>query len=370
MSYVDASSITISNMGSMGGGTGGFGGGMPNMGDRGNFNRDWSSSSSRMSSSEKAAPVVDDQSLEIDSPQMQDSFWNQDFNLEESFGEEALAEVESMPAFSGSGMPANFDASQMQMSFSGAPDFASMQAQGFDPSMAFGGGTGMGASGSFPSSSSGRSMPSNFDTSQMQMSFSGAPDFESMQAQGFNPSQMQMSFGGASSFDSMLGGGAMPSEAGSNAMPTGRRSMPSQAMGQANGMNIEFSSDQSSVGMPASFENSQTQNLDEFGSTGMVANTQEGLMSLASEPDSENATLPEVGSERIEQTSSADRMSSRSSGMIPASMESRAGRDVPSPSFGFNGVSASYSSKDAWIWLAVSGGLLIVALIIAKLYRR
>ncbi|MBR5312447.1 MAG: CotH kinase family protein [Clostridia bacterium] len=130
MSYVDASGLTLSDMGSMSGMGGGFGGGMPGRGSR--------DDSGEKSSREPSEPS--------------------------SGSDVSLRPLSSaMPSGGGmGGMPEGFDPSQM-MGGGQMPDMGEMP-EGFDPSSMFGG-------GEMPDMGS---MPEGFDPSQMMGGFSGS----------------------------------------------------------------------------------------------------------------------------------------------------------------------------------------------------
>jgi len=137
MSYVYASGITLSDMGSMSMG-GGFGGGMPDMGDRGSFgNRGSSGKDKSAQSNFQSMPETDEESSD-------------GLNAQGT----AAAQMNMISLSSTTpGMPEGFDPSQMSGSFDGQmPDMGEMP-EGFDPSQMQGGFTG--------------EMPEGFDPSQM-----------------------------------------------------------------------------------------------------------------------------------------------------------------------------------------------------------
>ena len=149
MSYVDASALTLSDMGSMGG-KGGFGG-MPDMGDRGSFGDRGSSSKDKSNKSGfQSMPGATE-----DSPSGQ--------NEDGTSNAGVIPTSSTIPDMSGSFDPSNLP-------------------EGFDPSQ-----TPSGADGQMPGMGE---LPEGFDPSQMQGGFTGE------MPEGFDPSQMPGDFGG------------------------------------------------------------------------------------------------------------------------------------------------------------------------------
>ena len=149
MSYVDASALTLSDMGSMGG-KGGFGG-MPDMGDRGSFGDRGSSSKDKSNKSGfQSMPGA-----------TEDSSSRQ--NEEGASNASIIPTSSTIPDMSGSSDPFNLP-------------------EGFDPSQIPGG-----AGGQMPKMGE---RPEGFDPSQMQGGFTGE------MSEGFDPSQMPGDFGG------------------------------------------------------------------------------------------------------------------------------------------------------------------------------
>ena len=149
MSYVDASALTLSDMGSMGG-KGGFGG-MPDMGDRGSFGDRGSSSKDKSNKSGfQSMPGATE-----DSPSGQ--------NEDGTSNAGVIPTSSTIPDMSGSFDPSNLP-------------------EGFDPSQ-----IPSGAGGQMPGMGE---LPEGFDPSQMQGGFTGE------MPEGFDPSQMPGDFGG------------------------------------------------------------------------------------------------------------------------------------------------------------------------------
>ena len=130
MSYVDASELTFSDMGSMGMDGGFSGGGMPGMsGNKGNFGRRGSSDGTTSTKP------------------------NADANASSGLNVQGTSSSTSKGMPPNSGMPEGFDSSQMQDGFGGQiPNMGEMP-EGFDPSQMPGG--------------FGGEMPEGFDSSQM-----------------------------------------------------------------------------------------------------------------------------------------------------------------------------------------------------------
>ena len=130
MSYVDASELTFSDMGSMGMDGGFGGGGMPGMsGNKGNFGRRGSSDGTTSTKP------------------------NADANASSGLNVQGTSSSTSKGMPPNSGMPEGFDSSQMQDGFGGQiPNMGEMP-EGFDPSQMPGG--------------FGGEMPEGFDSSQM-----------------------------------------------------------------------------------------------------------------------------------------------------------------------------------------------------------
>ena len=149
MSYVDASALTLSDMGSMGG-KGGFGG-MPDMGDRGSFGD--RSSSGRDKSDKSGFQSMPGATENSSSGQNEDGTSNAG----------VIPTSSTIPDMSGS-----FDPSILP--------------EGFDPSQ-----IPSGADGQMPGMGE---LPEGFDPSQMQGGFTGE------MPEGFDPSQMPGDFGG------------------------------------------------------------------------------------------------------------------------------------------------------------------------------
>ncbi len=149
MSYVDASALTLSDMGSMGG-KGGFGG-MPDMGDRGSFGD--RSSSGRDKSDKSGFQSMPGATENSSSGQNEDGTSNAG----------VIPTSSTIPDMSGSFDPSNLP-------------------EGFDPSQ-----IPSGADGQMPGMGE---LPEGFDPSQMQGGFTGE------MPEGFDPSQMPGDFGG------------------------------------------------------------------------------------------------------------------------------------------------------------------------------
>lgn len=149
MSYVDASALTLSDMGSMGG-KGGFGG-MPDMGDRGSFGD--RSSSGRDKSDKSGFQSMPGATENSSSGQNEDGTSNASI----------IPTNSTIPDMSGSFDPSNLP-------------------EGFDPSQ-----TPSGAGGQMPDMGE---LPEGFDPSQMQGGFTGE------MPEGFDPSQVPGDFSG------------------------------------------------------------------------------------------------------------------------------------------------------------------------------
>ncbi len=155
MNYVDASALTLSDMGSM---NMGGGGGMPNMGDRGNFgDRGSSSRDSSDKSGFQSLPGATE-----DSPSGQ--------NENGASNASIIPTSSTIPDMSGSSDPSNlpegFDPSQLQGGLGGQMPNMSEIPEGFDPSQ----------------------MPEDFGPSEMQGGFGGTFPGQSSDGTGTTPS--------------------------------------------------------------------------------------------------------------------------------------------------------------------------------------
>ncbi len=140
MSYVDASSITLSDMGSMSGMGGGFGGGMPGRDNsKDNFGGRGSTDSSNSAKHNTDASTSTNMNIQASS----------------SSPAESMPQNSQMPT-----MPEGFDSSEMQGGFSGQMPNMGEMPEDFDPSQ----------------------MPGDFDPSAMQGGFSGMFPGESSDA--------------------------------------------------------------------------------------------------------------------------------------------------------------------------------------------
>ena len=160
MNYVDASGLTLSSMGSMGGSKGGFGGGeMPTLsGVTGDFRGRKSSASTNENPDAKSSATT-----ELTIPPTSTST--------------------SRSSSQSGNIPGGFDPSQMQGGFGGQmPDMGNIP-EGFAPSQMQGS-----FGGQMPDMGN---IPGGFDPSQMQGGFGGQmPDMGNIPG-GFDPSQMQ-----------------------------------------------------------------------------------------------------------------------------------------------------------------------------------
>ena len=180
MSYVDASALTLSDMGSMGG-KGGFGG-MPDMGDRGSFGDRGSSSKDKSNKSGfQSMPGATE-----DSPSGQ--------NEDGTSNAGVIPTSSTIPDMSGSFDPSNLP-------------------EGFDPSQIPGG-----AGGQMPNMGE---LPEGFDPSQMQGGFTGE------MPEGFDPSQMPGDFGGMFPGQSSDETGTTPSDNSGNTDSANNSNRPS-----------------------------------------------------------------------------------------------------------------------------------------------
>lgn len=171
MSYVDASDLTLSDMGSMGGSNGGFGGNMPDMGDRGNF----------------GGRTPSDRNEPQDLPDSESTEESADV-----LGIQQTSAIRtSTVSFTGymPSMPEGFDTSQMPGDFGGQmPDMGEIP-EGFDPSQMPGD-----FGGSIPGSSYGEKETAPSDTSDSSETTDGTgssgssnrPSRNDMQTQGGN----------------------------------------------------------------------------------------------------------------------------------------------------------------------------------------
>ena len=193
MSYVDASALTLSDMGSMGG-KGGFGG-MPDMGDRGSFGDRGSSGKDKSDKSGfQSMPGA-----------TEDSSSGQ--NEEDASNAGVIPTSSTIPDMSGSFDPSNLP-------------------EGFDPSQIPGG-----SGGQMPGMSE---LPEGLDPSQMQGGFT------SEMPEGFDPSQMPGGFGGMFPGGSSEGTETTPSDNSGNTDSAGNSNRPSGGNMQMPGGDFNF----------------------------------------------------------------------------------------------------------------------------------
>ena len=193
MNYVDASALTLSDMGSMSG-MGGFGG-MPDMGDRGSFG-------DRGSSGKDKSDKSDFQSMP---GATEDSSSGQ--NEEGASNTGVIPSNITIPDMSGSFDPSNLP-------------------EGFDPSQ-----MPSGAGGQMPGMSD---LPEGFDPSQMQGGFTGE------MPEGFDPSMIQGGFGSMFSGGSSEGTETTSSDNSGNIGSAGNNSRPSRENMQMPGGDWSF----------------------------------------------------------------------------------------------------------------------------------
>ena len=193
MSYVDASALTLSDMGSMGG-KGGFGG-MPDMGDRGSFGDRGSSSKDKSDKSGfQSMPGA-----------TEDSSSGQ--NEEGASNASIIPTSSTIPDMSGSFDPSNLP-------------------EGFAPSQ-----IPNGAGGQMPGMGE---LPEGFDPSQMQGGFTGE------MPEGFDPSQMPGDFGGMFPGGSSDGTETTPSDNSGNTDSAENSNRPSGGNMQMPGGEFNF----------------------------------------------------------------------------------------------------------------------------------